>query len=207
LGITKPMIAESYYWKRELLRVAARLRRRLTQRRWADASLSAVEMDLMVGFYAIRKLAEAKKISDEIVKLSVALRAYPAFGKPVHRGNAHKIDELYDLNAPRRLHRRLAFVWNQVIHSYIFTPLLAENRGLDGVLFCSDRERHTFLYELGVADIITLFEKVGSNVPASIHSVFNPKTREWEVRVGPHLSEPSDAQQALAADAPQAARP
>ena len=61
----KPMIAESYYWKRELLRVAARLRRRLTQRRWPEASFSVVEMDLMVGFYAIRKLAEAKKISDE----------------------------------------------------------------------------------------------------------------------------------------------
>ena len=61
------MIAESYYWKRDLLKVVARLRRRFTQTRWTRASYSAVEIDVMVGFYAIRKLIEGKKISDEIM--------------------------------------------------------------------------------------------------------------------------------------------
>jgi hypothetical protein len=200
------MIAESSYWKREILRVAARLRRRVTQRRWPDASFSAVEMDLMVGFYAIRKLAEAKKISDEIVEQRVLLGAYPATGKPVHRHNTHKLEELYALDSPRQLQRSLAFVWNQIIHSYVFIPVLGESHGLEGVLFCSDRERKAFLYELRVADVIALFKEVGRNVPASIHSVFNPKTNEWEVRVGPHLAEPIDAQPPAAADAPRAAR-
>jgi hypothetical protein len=196
------MITDSYYWKRELLRAASRLRRRLTQRQWPDASLSAVEIAVMVGFYAIRRLAEANKVSDNIIARNIAMTAYPATGKPVHRRNTHKIDKLYNFEAPRQEHRSLAFVWNQVIHSYIFQPTLSDIGGLDGVLFCSDRERNTLLYELRVSDVIALFEEVGSNDPGSIHSVFDKAKQEWEVRVGPHLGEPPDAQQALAAVVP-----
>jgi hypothetical protein len=199
------MISESYYWKRELLRIAARLRKRLTQTRWPEASLSSVEMNLMVGFYAIRKLAEAKKISDDIVAKQFSLRAYRAVGEPVHRGNAHKFSELFDLYSPVSVKRSLPFLWNQLIHSYIFVPVLGETRGLDSVLFCSDRERNALLYQLPLPNIVDLFETVGRNDPASLHSVYNQKTQEWEVSVGPHLEE-TDHAQARAADAPQAAR-
>jgi hypothetical protein len=129
------------------------------------------------------------------------LRAYPATGKPVHRRNSHKIDEQYDIDAPSKIDRSLMFVWNQVIHSYIFISVFGENGGLAAVLFCSNRERHRLLYELTTSRVIALFENVGNNDPASIHEVFNPKTQDWDVRVGPHLPAPDDVPDALPADA------
>jgi hypothetical protein len=107
---------------------------------------------------------------------------------------------LYNLDAPRELHRPLRFVWNQVIHSYVFILVFGEDGGLAAVLFCSDRERHRFLYELTIAAGVALFEDVGNNDPASFVAMFNPKTQDWDVRVGPHLAEPIDADQDLAVD-------
>jgi hypothetical protein len=74
------VIAESHCWKRELLRIAARLTPRLKQRRWAPASSSAVKKDVMIGFYIVRKLVEARKVSDSVAQRKVECRAYPSTG-------------------------------------------------------------------------------------------------------------------------------
>ena len=58
------MIWESAYWKEELLRQAEDLKKRSTQTKWSERSLARLEKTIMIGFYSIRKLIEAKKVSD-----------------------------------------------------------------------------------------------------------------------------------------------
>lgn len=88
------MIDESSYWKRELFKIAVDLRRRREERRWPDASLARIELNIMLGFYMIRKLLEARKISDSVAKRRLRLPLYRAIGKRVTYRNAHHIEDL-----------------------------------------------------------------------------------------------------------------
>jgi len=59
------MIIESRYWKKELLKIADKLSKRLIYRkRWSEAQFGTFEKEIMIGFYIVRKLIEAKKISN-----------------------------------------------------------------------------------------------------------------------------------------------
>lgn len=60
------MISDPYPWREELLRVADRIEKRKAQRRWTERTMFLVERDIMVSVYAIRKLNEAKRISDRL---------------------------------------------------------------------------------------------------------------------------------------------
>jgi hypothetical protein len=55
---------ESYYWKRHLLNAARKLELRMRQRVWRDSSITLFERELMIVFFCIRKLIEAKKLTD-----------------------------------------------------------------------------------------------------------------------------------------------
>jgi len=86
-------------WKRELSSVAESLQRRRTQRRWTPSSFYRLEIELFGAFYAIRKLIEGRKLSDDVVGRTVSVETYPSRGKPIHLMNWDKVDELYDLDA------------------------------------------------------------------------------------------------------------
>jgi hypothetical protein len=94
------MIWESSYWKEELFWHARRIRRLQTLKRWVERSTAALEKDLMIGFYSIRKMVEAHTVSDEIRDRSLSLQGYPWTGSPVTFMNWDKIDQKYDLEHP-----------------------------------------------------------------------------------------------------------
>ena len=178
------MIWESTYWKEEILRHAQRIRRHQTLKRWVERSTSRLEKDLMIGFYSIRKLIEAHKVSDEIRDRSICLQGYPWTGSPITFLNWHKIDKKYDLEHPVPVNKTLIWVANQIIHSFAFLPSFDEKGRLDSILFNSDRTRRQFLYSLSVDEIIALFEEVGANDPASMRCNFNKKTGDYDVKMG-----------------------
>ena len=70
------MIWESAYWKEELLGHARRIRRRQALKRWGDCASAGLEKDVLIGFYSIRKLIEAHKVSDEIRNRCLRLQGY-----------------------------------------------------------------------------------------------------------------------------------
>lgn len=176
------MISESFYWKNELLKQAQDLRRRLAQRRWVDASYARVEQTVMLGFYTIRKLIEAKRISTSTAQRAVHLSAYPATGNPVTLINLHKIERNYDLETRRRETLSLLHLCHQFIHSYIFMVVRAEDGGLHGFLFCSDRMRKQMLFEISAEEVIALFEHVAQDYPNSVQMQINPKTGDFDVK-------------------------
>jgi len=187
------MIWESSYWKRELFRIAKDLSGRLEQRRWHAASLARVELDVMLGFYMIRKMIEARKISDEIPSRRLHLEAYRPTGRRVTFNNSHKIGDLYDLSSAHRETRTVRFVCNQIVHSFIFVPFLREKLGWDGVIFSSDKEKAKAAYYMSSEDIIALFEEVAFNDPAQTRWWIDQETGEEHMWIGPTMEEWDDA--------------
>lgn len=182
------MIWESYHWKEDLLKRADRLSQRSKQKRWPEVSLVHVEQNIMMGFYAIRKLTEARKVSDRIADQQIRLKAYKWNKKKnVTRMNWHRIDELYDLDKEHRQNRTLRYLCNQFIHSYVFILHFKGNhRGLDGILVSSENERHKYLYLVAISQIIRLFRQFGNDYPNISVGMYDPQKRDFDVKLITH---------------------
>jgi hypothetical protein len=184
------MIWESAYWKEELFRNANRLKKRTIQRRWLERSHAGLEKDVMIGFYSIRKLIESHMISDELRDRPVPLRGYPWTGRDVTYMIWDKIDRKYDLESPVSLQQSIAWIANKLVHSYVFMAKRNEGGGLESIMFNSDYTRRKNLYEIGIDQLIAIFEEVGANDPASISYAFNDKIGDYDIIVGPTMEIP-----------------
>lgn len=170
------MIWESHLWKDDLLKQAIELRRRKTQTRWPESSFAKLEQLLMLGFYSVRKLHESNKLSTLTMKQTISLVEYPATGKTITMLNWHNLDELYDLDSTTTVDRDVLFVCHQFVHSFVFSPVFDDNDRLDGVMFASDRQRHTSLLQISIDQVVQLFEEVGNDYPSSATYKLNGKT-------------------------------
>ena len=178
------MIWESHYWKNDLLKIAKRLKKRKKQKKWFETSFARVEQDVMLGFYIIRKLKEARKLTDSVVKQQISMQAFPSNGENVTCLNWHRLDELYDFTKPNGQDRYLGFICDQIIHSYVFVVEFDENSKITGILFCSDQKRNIELYSLKIDKLIALLEEVGNNCPSSGTFTFNIKKKDYDVTNG-----------------------
>lgn len=178
------MIWESEYWKKPLLQLANKLFRWSNPREWTERELVDIEKDIFVAFYSIRKLMDAKKLSDSTEEMPINVNIYPNMGRDVTLLNWHDIDELYNLEAKHTTHRDLRFICNQIIHSYVFVPDINEAGVIEKILFCSDRERNERLYGIQMNELINIFRVVGKDYPARGEFVFNPEKRDYDVTHG-----------------------
>ncbi|MBL7684287.1 MAG: hypothetical protein JNK00_13090 [Flavipsychrobacter sp.] len=202
------MINESYYWRREVSKLSSKIKNRISYKRpWTDATHGAFEKEVMIGFYMIRKLIEANKLTNKIVSTKIDGRKYSNIGKNVTIQNNHRFQEFFDLEKSIAAKFDLTFLINQIIHSYIFAPsfalaksyldqlpddkelskdeidemLKSQELELTSILFCSRERRNEFLFEIEILTIVDLFEKVGSCVVTTIHRTFNNKRNDYDV--------------------------
>jgi len=175
------MIWESHFWKEDLLKKAAKLRVRKLQRRWPEASLAKLEQELMLGFYSIRKLHEADKLSTRTSQHLIKMIAYPWARKNVTKLNWHHVDRLYLFDKFTAEEHDLLFLCHQFVHSYVFIATFDDSANLEGILLASDRQRHKALLKITVDQIAVLFEKVGNDYPGSGTRTLNPKTGDYDV--------------------------
>jgi hypothetical protein len=122
------MIWESHYWKEDLARLADCLRNRAKQRRWSERSIAKLEKELFIGFYSVRKLLEAKKLSEKEVNRLVPADSYSyTGGQLVTLLNWNsKLAEAFDFEKPKKIMLSIIFLCNQVIHSYIYKEVFDE---------------------------------------------------------------------------------
>ena len=175
------MIWESHFWKDDLLKKAAKLRKRKTQRRWPESSLAKLEQTLMLGFYGIRKLHEAAKLSTATMTQHVPLTAYPWTGKNVTKLNWHNLDDLYDFESGTTEAHDLLFLCGQFVHSFVFTAAFDDHDRLEGFLFSSDWQRHKALLHVSIGQVAFLFEQVGNDYPNSVSYKLNSKSGDYDV--------------------------
>jgi len=175
------MIWESAYWKDDLLRLARDLRQKQQQKVWRESSIARVEKSIMIGFYIIRKLMDARKLSDSVVQERVTIQSFPHRGKPVTLMNWDHVDRHYDLDRSHQTSRSLTWVANQMIHSYVFIVSRDDTGGLDGFFFSSDKERNEAVHFVEATKVIEKFEQVGVNYPSKLELILNPKTGDYDV--------------------------
>jgi len=175
------MIWESCYWKEPLIQLAKKMKRWNKQRNWGEERLVDLEREIFISFYSIRKLMDACKLSDSTVSMEVNLFSYPNKGQAVTLLNWDCIDNLYDLSVKFKDNQKLRYVCNQIIHSYVFMPTISDCGILETILFCSDKEKNTKLYELELEELIKIFCTVGKDYPSSGSHTFNLKKQDYEV--------------------------
>lgn len=131
----------------------------------------------MLAGYAIRRLNEARKLSDSLVATPVNVLRYRRVGVVPDVYNREEIDQLYDLNAPVQTQISLGHFCNQLVHSYIMMhsfedtiePVEQEDgtileglRYFNGAFVASEHERHKHLYFFPLEVIIGICRKIAT---------------------------------------------
>lgn len=200
------MIFESHYWKKELYKINKKIiKRKESNNFWTENQYGTFEKEIMIGFYIIRKLVEAKKLTTKLLNSTIEGNKYLNKGKDITLMNFHRFDEFFNLDSPVKHNFDLAFICNQIIHSYIFSPnfsepskdilekldkentiseevieALDESNFLISVYFSSDFNKNKYLYEIEILKIIELFSDVANCDVTSIYQVYNPKTKDYD---------------------------
>lgn len=173
------MIWESSFWKDPLLASANWLRKvRLTERT-SEKTIVRIEKEIFLGFYSIRKLLDAKKVSTAIESITFNVIWHPNIERVDHL-NWHRIDELYDLTSTNTETHDLRFLCNQFIHSYVFSPVVDSQR-IKGFYVSSDFERNKRLYFVDLELVLKLFRNVGRDYPSKVIIERNPETQDWDI--------------------------
>jgi hypothetical protein len=170
------MIWESEDWKKPLRQMAKRLRSLKNADDLTEKNLTQIERDLFIGFYSIRKLFDAVvKVTNATRSSHVKVSWYPNL-RPVDWRNNHRIESLYDFKRKRQESRDLQFIAGRIIHSFIFAPFVGEQGGLGGIFFTSDVDKDKKLYAMEIDEVITAFERVGTDGVSKIYRDRDPKT-------------------------------
>lgn len=169
---------ESVYWKTELKKQIRTIKRLQRCRRWSEKQLVLLEREIMIAFFCVRSLIEREKLPHKLVNRPIPVVTYPAFpGVKVTILNRGAIDELYDLDRPHKKRLTLAFLSNQIIHSYISSPIKApRTRQFDSLLVCSDYERNRQLFEVEIKELVAALAAVAASDIMDAHlSSMRPK--------------------------------
>ena len=175
------MIWESSYWKDDLIREAKSLKNIKRRKNLTERDCLAIEKKIFIAFYSIRKLMDAQKLSTKYNNIRIPVTSYPSTGKHVDALNWHKIDNLYKLDHAQEKKKKIRYLCDQIIHSFIFMVETDESRRLCGIYFCSDRKKSEEVFQVNIDQIITLFEEIGNDYPMYAHWIRDLKTREWKL--------------------------
>ncbi|MDP1946158.1 MAG: hypothetical protein Q8L77_01545 [Nitrospirota bacterium] len=164
--------------------MARQLQKRTKQRRWPERSLAKLEKEVFIGFYGIRKLLEARKLSDRLSKKCVAAEAFRYTGArqiTIYNWNS-KFADAYDFENSAKINMSLEFICNQVIHSYVFKEVFDEGGALAGIFISSDRKRNESLYYISLPELIKVFLSVGSDYPTHQRAIFDLKRGDYLIK-------------------------
>ncbi|PKG80617.1 hypothetical protein CXF85_21050 [Colwellia sp. 75C3] len=170
------MIVESSYWKLPLIESAKKFEELEELCELSERHFVQIEQDIFLGFYTIRKLLDASKITDKLKNKKIVLKSHPNKDKYVTLLNNHKLDEKYDFSVLNSEQRDLWFIASRLIHSYIFQISINDMGIFDGVLFTSDTDKTKKLYWLTSQEIISIFQEVGSNEVTKFEWSIDPES-------------------------------
>lgn len=151
------------------------------------------EEAIMSGAFAIRKLTESEKLSEEVKGLTLECLVHPPIERmaPEFSGvgriwpsffDREKVDEYFDMDSSAEEAIRIRDFLNQVIHSLVFELVISEHEGLGSLLVCSDLrvKRDEGLLSISATEIVKAFALVASDDPVQSVSFRDPST--WEMR-------------------------
>jgi hypothetical protein len=155
------MIDDSVPWKIELLKIADRLEKRKTQRRWTERTSFLVERDMMIAAYAIRKLFEAAKLSDRLSARQIQVHRHALLDKPPSYFSVHRFWDHYDFDSCEHSSLSLRQLCNQIIHSFNWVITTEENTNALAGILVSSKDHRKYIYFLDIEEIIAALRDVG----------------------------------------------
>lgn len=144
------MTKKRHPWKRELLKLAADLRKK-AERPWSSVALTNLEQNIYWAFLLIRKILE--------------LYPSPDWNVPVVSYIPYEQDGTLCLDRPREQRWLLILLCNELIHSSDFAWNFWDDGALRGFLFCSSRREHRRLLLLSNV-FIEILETIGGSEDA-----------------------------------------
>ena len=174
---------ESYYWKRHLLNAARKLELRTRQRGWSVRSIVLLERELMIAFFCIRKLIEAKKLTDVCERRKVVARRFRNRGGRSDLMSLIEFEKVYDLSSGNKKELTIGFVANQLIHSYFIFPAFSRRNCLNGIWVTSDFERYKALYHIPISSLVSAIRHVGRDQIRKLLWKHGRCGGEWEIDV------------------------
>lgn len=160
------MVWDSWVWKDQLRRDLRALKTKLNKAAAlkTDESLEqagvAIEKFAFTSAFIVRKLIEAKKLSDELENSSITLQAFPRVKTERHLDflNWHHIDRFYDVSHSTEVKLRVRELCHLLVHSFVFTVLEdPESCQFDSILFNSEHTKNKILYRM---TLTTLFDLI-----------------------------------------------
>lgn len=151
--------------------------------RWTDRTGFLVERDIMISAYAIRRLNEARKLSDDLASRTFTVRRHALVGGAPDAWGRHEVWKHYDLENGFPVTLGLPALCNQVIHSWIWMLSADATGALDGVFVSSDRERRRGLYFFSLDLLTGVFTDVGEEDIVEIQMRADERGERQIVRV------------------------
>ena len=167
-----------YIWKDKLAQDLRTLKKRAIQRNWFERPIVLFERELILIFFSIRVLIEAKKISSKTWNKQYNCMAFPNKGKIVDDWTKYHFDELFDLDSGEEKRYSLKFLTNQFVHAYAIFTEFTEEGEIVGVLLFSDREKQNFIIQMRLDTAIEIVEDVISDEYTNFVIERDPKTGE-----------------------------
>lgn len=178
------MIWESWPWKAALLTDAHKLGGLVIGEDDDEAAVEFERSIFLAGF-TIRKLLEARKLTDRLAVADVKCLRYPLIDHAniPDRMNKDKFHEFYDLSGAKSGTAKLEFLANQLIHSFIFAAIVTDGGSApaEGIFVNSDYDRSRFLYRYELAELIRIMQQVGNDEVVLSKSTLN-ENGEWVTR-------------------------
>ena len=159
---------ESYFWRQELRREVAWLRRHQRFRRWTEKQQVLFERQMILVAFQIRVLLERPKVGARARRTKVSGRLYPKIGsESVNISNAVAIEDHFDLERPQSIQLSIREVCNQLIHHYVLFAIRGARQCFELVVVFSDYKRNACCYEFAVDDLLRAFALVASEESAA----------------------------------------
>lgn len=155
------MISAERYWKIELGRTSDRLKRRTTQLRWTGSSTAAVERDVFLAAFSVRKLMDSQLLPPRGMNFEVTAVSYPILTNVSPSASLPHFSHRYDLGAGKLSKVRMRDLMNQFIHSKHFSAFVPIGKSMMGIFYASDTEAKKCLWYVTVAELSSAFAIAG----------------------------------------------
>lgn len=150
----------------------------MRQRRWSARSIWLFEREIELNLFSVRRLAEARKLTDRCVNKQYDCYSFKNIGQPVDELTRVEFWELFNLDRGTKAAVKFSYVAHQFIHSYVIFPFF-EGDFLAGFYVCSDYTKNSLIFLIHMSTIKEIFLDVINDEIRSILTEPNPKTREF----------------------------
>ena len=172
---------ESYYWKKDLLDHAKRLKPVKNPNSFSERLAVNFEKEIIISFFLIRKLFEEHRVSSKSTNYKAEIYSFAPSGKNITKLNQSSIDKIYNLDNEKKVKKKIVFLANQLIHSCTIFAYRKEDRNWGGVYATSDFERNKNFYRIPIEEIISIFKLVGNDYPTSFGMKWNKNIGDYDV--------------------------